>query len=49
MSRNGLASAAAAQAQLLASSPPAAQPDFAHAVLLDELEGRPDPSESIGP
>jgi hypothetical protein len=44
MSRNGLASAAEAQAQLLATSPPAPQPDFPHAVLLDELEGIPEPS-----
>jgi hypothetical protein len=49
MSRNGLTSAAAAQTPLLASSPPAAQPDFPHAVLLDELEGMPDPSESTLP
>jgi subtilisin family serine protease len=44
MSRNGLAAAAEAQAQLLATSPPAPQPDFPHAVLLDELEGMPEPS-----
>jgi len=44
MSRNGLANAAEAEAQLLASAPPAPQPDFPLAVLLDELEGRPDPS-----
>jgi hypothetical protein len=44
MSRNGLASAAEAQARLLATSPPAPQPDFPHAVLLDELEGIPEPS-----
>jgi Subtilase family len=43
MSRNGLVSAAEAQTHLLASSPPAAQPDFSHAVLLDELEGKPEP------
>lgn len=49
MSRNGLASAAGAQAQLLASSPPAPQPDFPHAVLLDELEGMPEPSSYTRP
>jgi hypothetical protein len=37
MSRNGLASAADAQAQLLSASPPAPQPDFPLAVLVDEL------------
>jgi hypothetical protein len=37
MSRNGLASAADAQAQLLSTSPPAPQPDFPLAVLVDEL------------
>ena len=31
--------AAEAQARLLATAPPAPQPDFPHAVLLDELEG----------
>jgi subtilisin family serine protease len=44
MSRKGLASAAEAQAQLLATSPPAPRPDFPNAVLLDELEGVPEPS-----
>ena len=43
MSRNGLPNAAEAQAHLLASSPPAPQPDFPLAVLLDELEGQPEP------
>ena len=43
MSRNGLASAAVAQSQLLATAPLAPQPDFPHAVLLDELEGLPEP------
>ncbi|HET6551505.1 MAG TPA: S8 family serine peptidase [Solirubrobacter sp.] len=42
MSRKGLSSAADAQALLLAAAPPAPQPAFLHAVLLDELEGRPD-------
>jgi hypothetical protein len=37
MSRNGLASAADAQAQLLSTSPPAPQPHFPLAVLVDEL------------
>ena len=39
MSRDGLATAADAQAQLLATAPPAPQPDFPLAVLVDELEG----------
>ena len=39
MSRNGFATAAEAQAHLLATSPPAPQPDFPLAVLVDELEG----------
>ena len=43
MSRSGLAAAADAQTALLASSPLAPQPDFPHAVLLDELEGKPEP------
>jgi hypothetical protein len=38
MSRNGLTSAADAQAQLLQTSPPAPQPDFPLAVLVDELQ-----------
>jgi hypothetical protein len=37
MSRNGFASAADAQAHLLQTSPPAPQPDFPLAVLIDEL------------
>jgi subtilisin family serine protease len=37
MSRNGFATAAEAQAQLLMTSPPAPQPDFPLAVLVDEL------------
>ena len=37
MSRNGFATAADAQAQLLSTSPPAPQPDFPLAVLVDEL------------
>jgi hypothetical protein len=44
MSRSGVMSAAEAQSHLLASSPPAPQPDFPHAVLLDELEGAPEPA-----
>jgi hypothetical protein len=43
MSRNGLATAADAQAALLAGAPPAPQPDFPLAVLIDELEGRAEP------
>ena len=39
MTRNGLATAAEAEAHLLASAPAAPQPDFPLAVLLDELEG----------
>jgi hypothetical protein len=38
MSRNGFTTAAEAQAQLLSSSPPAPQPDFPLAVLVDELQ-----------
>ena len=38
MSRNGFATAAEAQAHLLATSPPAPQPDFPLAVLVDELQ-----------
>jgi subtilisin family serine protease len=37
MSRNGFTSAADAQAHLLQTSPPAPQPDFPLAVLVDEL------------
>ena len=37
MSRNGLANAADAQAHVLTTSPPAPQPDFPLAVLVDEL------------
>ena len=44
MTRSGLASPADAQVELLANSPAAPQPDFANAVLLDELEGKPGPS-----
>jgi hypothetical protein len=44
MSRNGLATAADAQAQLLATLPSAPQPDFPLAVLIDELEGQPEPA-----
>src|SRR4051812_10010974 len=39
MSRAGLSSAVGAQSRLLMSSPPAPQPDFPNAVLLDELQG----------
>jgi hypothetical protein len=42
MSRTADASPTDAQARLLAAAPPA-PPDFPHAVLLDELEGRPAP------
>jgi subtilase family protein len=38
MSRNGFATAAEAQAHLLSTSPPAPQPDFPLAVLVDELQ-----------
>ena len=38
MSRNGFASAADAQAHLLSTSPPAPQPHFPLAVLVDELQ-----------
>ena len=38
MSRNGFASAADAQAHLLSTAPPAPQPDFPLAVLVDELQ-----------
>ena len=44
MSRNGLATAAEAQAQLLATLPPAPQPEFPLAVLIDELERAPEPT-----
>jgi subtilisin family serine protease len=47
MSRDGLVSAAEAQSHLLATSPPAQQPDFPRAVLLDELEGMPEPSMEV--
>jgi hypothetical protein len=43
MSRSGMRSAADAQAQLLATAPPASQPEFPNAVLLDELEGKTAP------
>jgi hypothetical protein len=39
MSRAGLGSAVDAQSRLLQNSPPAPQPDFPNAVLLDELQG----------
>ena len=48
MSRSGVFSAGEAQSHLLASAPPAAQPDFPHAVLLDELEGMPEPTIKVG-
>lgn len=44
MSRSGLGSAADAQYKLTLSAPPAPAPDFPRAVLLDELEGQPDPA-----
>lgn len=43
MTRSGLPMAAEAQTKLLANAPLAPQPDFPHAVLLDELEGLPAP------
>jgi hypothetical protein len=47
MSCDNLGSAADARAQLLATSPPAPQPDFPQAVLLDELEGIPGQAEGF--
>ena len=44
MTRAGLPLAAEAQTKLLCNAPLAPQPDFPHAVLLDELEGLPAPS-----
>jgi hypothetical protein len=46
MSRNALSTAADARDQLLATAPPAPQPDFPLAVLIDELEGQPEPVAS---
>jgi hypothetical protein len=43
MSRAGLASAAEAETKLLTTAPPAQLSDFPNAVLLDELEGAPEP------
>jgi hypothetical protein len=43
MSRAGLASAAEAETKLLTAAPPAQLSDFPNAVLLDELEGAPEP------
>jgi hypothetical protein len=43
MSREGVATAADAESRLLATSPLALEPEFPHAVWLDELEGRPEP------
>jgi hypothetical protein len=43
LSRTGGGPAADAEARLLAAAPPAPQPDFPRAVLLDELEGRSAP------
>jgi hypothetical protein len=43
MTRNGLALPSEAQTLLMATSPLAPQPDFPHAVLIDELEGMPGP------
>jgi hypothetical protein len=45
MSREGITAAADAQTKLLANAPLAPQPDFPQAVLLDELEGAPDPAD----
>jgi hypothetical protein len=47
MSRTGLVSAAQAESKLLASSPPAQLADFPNAVVLDELEGRPEPALEV--
>jgi hypothetical protein len=44
MTRAGLPLAAEAQTKLLSNASLAPQPDFPHAVLLDELEGLPAPS-----
>ena len=44
MTRSGLLKAAEAEMKLLWNAPLAPQPDFPHAVLLDELEGLPAPS-----
>jgi hypothetical protein len=44
MTRNGLTSPAMAQAELLATSPTAPQPDFPNAVVIDEMEAMPAPS-----
>ena len=44
MTRAGLGSPATAEQQLLATTPLAPQPDFPHAVVLDELDGLPDPA-----
>jgi hypothetical protein len=46
MSRAGLGSGAQAEQELLLNAPAARQPEFPHAVFLDELEGTPDPNES---
>ena len=43
MTRSGLPLAAEAQTKLLWNAPSAPQPDFPHAVLLDELDGLPAP------
>lgn len=43
MSRAGVPAAAEAQLALTLSTPPAPAPDFPAAVLLDELEGKPEP------
>jgi hypothetical protein len=42
MSRTGLGSAVDAQTELLISSPPVALPEFPHAVVVDELDGKAD-------
>jgi hypothetical protein len=44
MTRDGLPTAGEAQTRLLAGSPLAPQPDFPHAILIDELDGMPEPS-----
>jgi subtilase family protein len=49
MYREGLTSAREAEIKLLANAPQAPQPEFPHAVFLDELEGARDPAEEAPP
>jgi subtilisin family serine protease len=44
MTRRAITDATLAQEQMLATAPLAPQPDFANAVVIDELEGLPEPS-----